>query len=131
MDSRRIAVRFQHCRFPTDLSSTVIWHFVANRSDAKCNRTSDTSLRRIYATNIVEGSTEHSARIHLIMATPGFEVGPALLQSLCVCVYVCVCICVCVYVCICVCMCVYVCVLICVCVCMCVCIYACVCVYKL
>jgi hypothetical protein len=44
-------------------------------------------LRRIYATKIVECSTEHSARFHLIMTTPRFEVGPALLQSLCVSVF--------------------------------------------
>jgi hypothetical protein len=85
----------------------VTWHFFANRSDANCNRTSDTPLSRICATNIVECSTEHSARIRLIMTTPGFEVGLALLQSLCVCVCVCVvcvrevCVCMCVVLCVC------------------------------
>ena len=56
-------------------------------------------------------------------------------MSVCLSVYVCVCLCMSVYVCVCMCMYVYVCVCmcmyvyVCVCVCMCMCVYVCVCTY--
>ena len=51
------------------------------------------------------------------------------LVCLCVCVFVCLCVCVCVFVCLCVCVCVCVYVCLCVCVCVCLCVCVCVCVF--